>query len=83
MTESIHMGTSTRFLIGGLCTAIGACLNVPATAAEVAAPAKPPTMTDVLAASKPQDWHALDPQNTLYLELASGRVVIELMLFVG
>ncbi|HET7064783.1 MAG TPA: peptidylprolyl isomerase, partial [Rudaea sp.] len=35
-------------------------------------------MSDVLAASKPQDWHALDPQNTLYLELATGRVVIEL-----
>lgn len=36
------------------------------------------TMTDVLAASKPADWRALDPENTLYLELASGRVVIEL-----
>jgi peptidylprolyl isomerase len=42
------------------------------------APGKPPTMADVIAASKPSDWHALDPQNTLYLELASGRVVIEL-----
>ena len=42
------------------------------------APAKAPTMADVIAASKPSDWHALDPQNTLYLELASGRVVIEL-----
>ena len=42
------------------------------------APTKAPTMADVIAASKPSDWHALDPQNTLYLELASGRVVIEL-----
>jgi len=42
------------------------------------APGKPPTMADVIAAAKPSDWHALDPQNTLYLELASGRVVIEL-----
>jgi cyclophilin family peptidyl-prolyl cis-trans isomerase len=39
---------------------------------------KPLTMTEVLAASKPSDWHALDPENTLYLELATGRVVIEL-----
>ncbi|HXD84041.1 MAG TPA: peptidylprolyl isomerase, partial [Rudaea sp.] len=39
---------------------------------------KPPTMSEVLAASKPSDWHALDPQNTLYLQLAAGRVVIEL-----
>jgi peptidylprolyl isomerase len=36
------------------------------------------TMADVLAASKPSDWRTLDPENTLYLELASGRVVIEL-----
>src|SRR5207249_11223805 len=39
---------------------------------------KAPTMADVLAASKPGDWRALDPQRTLYVELASGRVVIEL-----
>ena len=36
------------------------------------------TMAEVLAASKASDWHVLDPANTLYLELASGRVVIEL-----
>ena len=35
-------------------------------------------MSDVIAASKSADWRALDPQNTLYLELPSGRVVIEL-----
>ena len=39
---------------------------------------KPPTMTEVLAASKPSDWRQLDPQNTLYVQLATGRVVIEL-----
>jgi peptidylprolyl isomerase len=36
------------------------------------------TMSDVLAASKPADWRKLDPENTLYMELAGGRVVIEL-----
>ena len=36
------------------------------------------TMADVLAASKPADWRPLDPQNTLYLDLPKGRVVIEL-----
>ena len=36
------------------------------------------TMADVLAASKPSDWRTLDPENTLYMELAGGRVVIEL-----
>jgi len=39
---------------------------------------KPLTMADVLAASKPADWRTLDPENTLYLELTNGRVVIEL-----
>jgi peptidylprolyl isomerase len=33
---------------------------------------------DVLARSAPTDWRALDPTNTLYLELPGGRVVIEL-----
>ena len=44
------------------------------------APAAPKAKTtaDVLAASKPSDWRALDPENTLYLDLAAGRVVIEL-----
>jgi peptidylprolyl isomerase len=41
-------------------------------------PPRPLTMADVLAASKPTDWRPLDPENTLYVELASGRVVIEL-----
>jgi peptidylprolyl isomerase len=39
---------------------------------------KTPTMAEVLSNSAPADWRALDPENTLYLELASGRVVIEL-----
>src|SRR5688500_13380051 len=36
------------------------------------------TMQEVLDASTPSDWRPLDPLNTLYLELDSGRVVIEL-----
>jgi cyclophilin family peptidyl-prolyl cis-trans isomerase len=43
-----------------------------------ASPPKAKTMADVLAASKPSDWHALDPAQTLYLDFAAGRVVIEL-----
>ena len=39
---------------------------------------KPQTMADILAASKPGDWRTPDPENTLYLELPGGRVVIEL-----
>ncbi|HET6435516.1 MAG TPA: peptidylprolyl isomerase [Xanthomonadaceae bacterium] len=62
-----------------------AALALPLLAAlfAVAAPAsadtaKPKSMQELLDASQPSDWRALDPANTLYLELASGRVVIEL-----
>ena len=51
--------------------------------AQTAAPAEPRTMQartmqDVLDASQPSDWRELDPARTLYMELDSGRVVIEL-----
>jgi peptidylprolyl isomerase len=35
-------------------------------------------MADVIAATTPADWRPLDPENTLYLQLPQGRVVIEL-----
>jgi peptidylprolyl isomerase len=52
-------------------------------AAALAAPSMaeapaPKTAADVLAAAPASDWRALDPQNTLYLDLQTGRVVIEL-----
>jgi peptidylprolyl isomerase len=40
--------------------------------------AKHPSMAEVLAASSPADWRPLDINNTLYVELPAGRVVIEL-----
>lgn len=36
------------------------------------------TMAQILDATQPADWQSLDPENTLYLELATGRVVIQL-----
>jgi peptidylprolyl isomerase len=47
-------------------------------AACAAAPTRAPTQAEVLAASSASDWRRPDPQSTLYLELSSGRVVIEL-----
>lgn len=42
-------------------------------------PHKPqPSMADLIQASGAADWRALDAQNTLYLEMEKGRVVIEL-----
>ena len=35
-------------------------------------------VAEIIAASKPEEWRALDPENTLYLELPTGRVVMEL-----
>jgi peptidylprolyl isomerase len=51
--------------------------------AALAAPPQPSTpkalsTTELLEQSAPADWRALDPANTLYLDLPKGRVVIEL-----
>jgi peptidylprolyl isomerase len=49
-----------------------------ATASGGAPAATHPSMSEVLAGTAPSDWRALDPDNTLYLELPSGRVIMEL-----
>jgi peptidylprolyl isomerase len=46
--------------------------------AVAAGAAQHPSMPEVLAASAPSDWRPLDPDNTLYMELPGGRVVIEM-----
>lgn len=46
--------------------------------AALAAAAPPKTTAELLAQSPASDWRALDPANTLYMEIPSGRVVIEL-----
>jgi peptidylprolyl isomerase len=40
--------------------------------------AQPTNLRELIATTKPSDWRTLDPERTLYLELANGRVVIEL-----
>lgn len=49
-----------------------------ATPARAARPAQTRTAQEVLAASPPGDWRALDPDNTLLMELPGGQVIIEL-----
>ena len=61
-----------------LAAAMFASLTSGAVLAADAPAQKAKTMADVLAASKPSDWRALDPANTLYIDLAAGRVVMEL-----
>ena len=64
-----------------LMCALTSGLLLAATLAQAAA--KPTTVrskpvAEILAASQPQEWRTLDPENTLYLELPAGRVVMEL-----
>jgi peptidylprolyl isomerase len=47
-----------------------------AAAQVVAAP--PASMADILSASAPSEWRMLDPDDTVYLQLPTGRVIIEL-----
>ena len=55
-----------------------ASLMTAANAAPRKAPTKKKTAQEILAASPASDWRALDPDNTLLMELASGQVIIEL-----
>ncbi|GAA5080416.1 peptidylprolyl isomerase [Lysobacter panacisoli] len=62
-----------------LCTALLATLGVAHAAGEDALPgAKPRSMQEILDASKPGDWRTPDAKNLIYLDLDSGRVLIEL-----
>jgi peptidylprolyl isomerase len=60
--------------------AVSAVLATSAIAQQKAVKAPPTklTMADVLKASQASDWRPLNSENTLYLELEKGRVVIEL-----
>lgn len=52
--------------------------QVAGASAAPAVPAKPRTVAEVIAATTPADWRLPEPQDTLYLELPAGRVIIEL-----
>jgi cyclophilin family peptidyl-prolyl cis-trans isomerase len=58
--------------------AVLALLATGAWAADMKTPPPKPSVADVVKASKPTDWRTLDPENTLVMEIPSGRVVIEM-----
>jgi peptidylprolyl isomerase len=62
------MGRDFKYLIVGALS----FLSLSASAA------KPPALAEVLAATTPQDWRPLNPDDTLYVDLPTGRVIIEL-----
>ena len=61
-----------------LAFAIAIATSAPAIAQDAAAPPKPRTPQQIIDAAPASAWRTLDPANTLYMELATGRVIIEL-----
>ena len=57
---------------------IAACAALLALGTASVLEAKPVTVADLLAGSPAADWRVPSPEDTLYLELPKGRVVIEL-----
>ena len=59
-----------------LALSLAACANAPMQSG--APVAKALTTQEVIDASTPADWRPLDPENTVYMQLPSGMVVMEL-----
>jgi peptidylprolyl isomerase len=55
-----------------------ACASAPAAETQQEAAAPAPSVQEILDRSPASDWRPLDPENTLYMELPQGRVIIEL-----
>lgn len=68
--------TTNRALLGAAIALLAA--GAAGAADQDGTPPPKPTVADVIKYSKPADWRALDPENTLYMQIPSGRVVIEL-----
>jgi peptidylprolyl isomerase len=64
--------------IAGASIILALVLLADSPAATAAASRPAPTMDQILKASRPSDWRALRPDDTLYMDLPQGRVVIEL-----
>ncbi|HEX6636495.1 MAG TPA: peptidylprolyl isomerase [Steroidobacteraceae bacterium] len=62
-----------RALLALVCLTAGAAHAIGNSSRET-----PPTTAQVMEMAQPSDWRRPDPANTLYLELASGRIIIEL-----
>ncbi|MDB5482077.1 MAG: peptidylprolyl isomerase [Caulobacteraceae bacterium] len=69
---------AARGMRRGLDLASALLVSVALVAPPIAAPAAPAGLVEILAASPEADWRTVDPEDTLYLTLPQGRVVIEL-----
>lgn len=68
----------THSILAAVAATILITATLPSPAAAPAGTKGAPTMQQVLDASKPSDWRPLNPNDTLYMDLPQGRVVIEL-----
>ena len=76
-SNGTRLAARGRILGRASCIAlVGALLAAGALADASGTPRR--TMAEVIAAAGPGDWRTPDPANTVYLQLATGRVVIEL-----
>ncbi|MBB2485609.1 peptidylprolyl isomerase [Mitsuaria sp. WAJ17] len=81
-TLALALGACTGLLSATLAWSQAAA-PAPAASQPAAKPAGPAagkkaSSADILAASKPADWRAADPELTLQMELPGGKVIIEL-----
>ena len=68
-----------KFVFGLAAIALAGCQSPAVMSAIPAAPpGNTPSIPEVVAASKPEEWRKLDPANTLYMDFPNGRVIIEL-----
>jgi len=74
--RSARLVTFGPVLATALLLVCSAVVAAPLAAAKTVPPGK--TTAEVLDGSKPTDWRPLDPENSLYVTLPGGRVVIEL-----
>ncbi len=72
MNRTLTLSAATVLLALAATAACAAPAPAPASAR------KPLTTQEVLSASAPGDWRHLNPEDTLYMELPQGRVIIEL-----
>lgn len=67
-----------QILLSALALAICAATAPGQAQTPAAARPEPPSLADILQASPASDWRALDQNNLLYMDLPTGRVIIEL-----
>lgn len=68
--------TYTKIALAAIFSLLASSVSAQQKASKVSLPTL--SMADILKSSQASDWRVLNPDNTLYLEMEKGRVVIEL-----